>query len=63
MTVTQIIESLGGSKVLADSLGKTPAAVRVWKSRNRIPRAAWPDIISRYPDVTMDVLLKSERAA
>jgi hypothetical protein len=61
MNVAQIIESRGGAKALADALGKTPVAVRVWKSRNRIPRQAWPDLMARFPDITMDVLLASER--
>jgi hypothetical protein len=63
MNASQIIESHGGSKALADALGKTPVAVRVWKSRNRIPRAAWPEMLARFPDLTMDALLATERAA
>ena len=61
MNASQIIEKHGGPKALADALGKTAVAIRVWKSRNRIPRAAWPDIMSRFPEVTMEVLLATER--
>jgi hypothetical protein len=61
MNVAQIIESRGGAKALADALGKTPVAVRVWKSRNRIPRSAWPDLMAKFPDLTLDQLLASER--
>jgi hypothetical protein len=61
MTVTQIIESRGGAKALAEALGKTPVAIRVWKSRNRIPRQAWPDLMAKFPDLTLDDLRASER--
>jgi hypothetical protein len=61
MTVTEIIESRGGAKALAEALGKTPVAIRVWKSRNRIPRQARPDLMAKLPDLTLDDLRASER--
>lgn len=37
--------------------GRTEAAVRVWKHRNRFPRNAWPELATTFPDeLTLDVL-------
>lgn len=60
--VAQFIEARGEA-ALAEAAGVEPNTVRVWKARNRIPRKAWPELIAAFPDVTMDVLLGTERAA
>lgn len=59
----EIIEGLGGATAVAQATGYEPNAVRQWKHRKRLPRKAWPDLIAAFPGVTMDVLLKAERAA
>lgn len=58
-----IIHAKGGPAAFAAAVGKEPGAVRLWKHRNRFPRNAWPEIISAYPDLTLDVLRKVEKAA
>lgn len=62
-SASDIIEEKGGSAIFAERVGQTPGAVRVWKSRNRFPRTAWPEINSAFPDLTLDVLKEIERAA
>lgn len=57
----QFVEDTGASAI-ATALGMKPAAVRMWKLRNRIPRTAWPDLIERVPGVTLDSLRKLEAA-
>lgn len=37
ITAEEIIESLGGTKVVADILGIRPPSVSEWKTRNEIP--------------------------
>lgn len=61
-TASQIIEDKGGSAEFARACGLEPAAVRMMKHRNKLPRAAWPEIMTAFPDVTLDVLKASEGA-
>lgn len=58
----EIIEAHGGSIGFARKIGKTAGAVRVWKHRNRIPRTAWPDIIAAFPEISLEILMITERA-
>lgn len=37
ITAEEIIESLGGTKIVADILGIRPPSVSEWKARNEIP--------------------------
>lgn len=59
----QIIESKGGSAAFAKACGLEPSAVRMMKHRNKLPRSAWPEIMTAFPDLTLDVLRASEAAA
>ena len=45
-----------GAKVIADKLGVPAGRVRVWKSRNVVPRSAWAELIDAFPDITLDQL-------
>jgi hypothetical protein len=58
MTHSDIIERKG-TTAFAEALSISPAHVRVWKSR-RIPRAAYADIITVFPDISLDDLKAGE---
>jgi hypothetical protein len=60
--VAEFIEAKGGTKVVADKLDLKPAAVRMWRQRNRLPRTKWPEIIEHL-NTTLDELQRVERAA
>ena len=62
-TVAQIIDGKGGSAAFAKSCGLEPSAVRMMKHRNKLPRAAWPEIMTAFPDLTLDVLKATEAQA
>lgn len=51
-----------GTKAIAEATGQPPAHVRVWKHR-RIPRAVYADLITAFPDVTLDMLRAGEPSA
>ena len=51
-----------GTQAVAKACGITPAHVRVWKHR-RIPRSAYADLITAFPDVSLDMLKAGEAAA
>lgn len=57
---TQFIEAAGVENVAA-ATGRTEAAVRVWKTRNVLPREAWLELSVAYPELTLDVLRKMEK--
>jgi hypothetical protein len=59
MMHSQII-SAKGAKVIADRLAIPAGRVRVWKTRNVIPRSAWAELIDAYPDVTLEALKAGE---
>ena len=59
MMHSQIVAAKG-AKVIADKLGIPAGRVRVWKTRNVIPRSAWAELIDAYPDVTLEVLKAGE---
>jgi len=61
-TPSRIIKAKGGPARVATLVGKTPGAVRVWKYRDQFPREAWPEIMTAFPEVTLDELLRMERA-
>lgn len=61
-TAAQIIDDKGGPASVAALTGRTPGAVRVWKHRNQIPREAWPEVMTAYPDLTLQKLIAAERA-
>jgi hypothetical protein len=61
-TASAIIEDKNGPAAFARALGCNANKVRVWKCRNTIPRTAWPDVVRAFPDLTLDVLLGTERA-
>lgn len=60
--VSQFIDAKGVA-TLAHAAGVEPNTVCVWRARKRIPRRVWPELIAKLPDVTMDALLATERAA
>lgn len=61
-TPAQLIEQKGAA-LIAERLGMNVVAVRMWKSRNRIPRSAWPELAQHFPELTQDVLRAVEKAA
>lgn len=60
-TPADLIDAKGGNAVVAKDVGVSEGAVALWKHRVRIPRAIWPDLMLRYEDVTLHVLLAIER--
>lgn len=59
-TASQIIDAKGGSAAFAKAAGLEPTAVRMMKHRNKLPRAAWPEIMTAFADITLDVLIATE---
>ena len=56
MTTHSDLIAAKGSAEIAAKLGVPAINVRMWKSRNTIPRAAWAELIDAYPDITREVL-------
>jgi hypothetical protein len=56
----EIIDEKGGPAVFAEKVGKSAGAVRLWKHRNQFPRDAWPEIITAFPDISMERLMELE---
>ena len=61
MTHAEIIASKGTPEMAA-KLGVPAGHIRVWKNR-RIPRSAYGEIMSAFPDVTLDMLKAGEPVA
>jgi hypothetical protein len=61
-TVKAFIESKGGNNAVAAATGYQPGAVALWVHRNRLPRAAWPEVLMAYADVSLRDLLALEAA-
>lgn len=61
-TPREMICAIGVSR-LAEAAGARPETVRVWKTRNQIPRNAWPEVSAAFPHLTVNRLLEIERAA
>jgi hypothetical protein len=62
-TAAQIIEEKGGSAAFAKACGLEPSAVRMMKHRNKLPRSVWPEVMTAFPDLTLDVLMVTEAAS
>lgn len=50
-------------KTLGLVLGRREATIRMWSSRNVIPRDVWPDIMRRVPEIGLTDLLSMEAAS
>lgn len=59
-TAAEIIDAKGGPAAIERATGHKAGAVSVWRHRNRIPRSAWPEIMTAFPDITLDVLKATE---
>jgi len=59
-SAAEIIVAKGGPSTFADKIKRNPGAVRVWKHRNYFPREAWPEIITAFPDLPLEKLIKIE---
>jgi len=44
-----LLDELGSYTEVAAKIGVAPGVVATWRSRNAIPRSAWPDLMLRYP--------------
>jgi hypothetical protein len=55
-TAADIIDEKGGPAEFAQKIGATVDEVRVWKTRNRLPRTRWLEIHEAYRDLTLAVL-------
>lgn len=44
-TFASVIETFGGSAVLARAIGEEEGTVRQWKGRESIPAKCWPKIV------------------
>lgn len=61
MDHAQIIDTKG-APTISDALNVSLGHVRVWRSRNTIPRSRYADIITAFPDVSLDMLKAGEAA-
>lgn len=61
-TASDLIVNHGDAEGFAAAINARVGTVRVWKSRNSIPRTAWPEIQRAIPNVTLESLLETERA-
>lgn len=52
-----------GISTIASKLKLRHGTVKQWKTRNKIPRDHWPEISRAFPELTIEKLLKVERAA
>jgi len=59
-SAASIIEQNGGPSAFAEKVGKRPGAVRVWKHRNQFPREVWPEILTAFPDISLEKLMDME---
>lgn len=59
----QLIDRKGGTNTFAAAIGKRPGAVRMMRHRKRLPREVWPEIMTAFPDVSLEDLLATEPAA
>ncbi len=61
ITHADLIAAKGAAEIAA-RLGVPPINVRMWKSRNTIPRSAWAELIDAYPEITLEVLKAANHA-
>jgi hypothetical protein len=61
-TAAELIERKGGAASFARAIGHEASAVRMMKHRNKLPRAAWPEILEAFPDVSIADLKAIESA-
>lgn len=62
MQARKFIDDHGGSTAVARAIGVEVGTVRVWRSRNILPRTKWPEITLAFDDVTLATLLSIEAA-
>ncbi len=62
ITARDLIEQKGGNSAVAAATGYQPGAVALWRHRNRLPRTAWPELMTAFPDITLADLLAIESA-
>lgn len=61
-TPATLIKDRGGPHAVARALGIKPGAVRMWAQRNVLPRAAWPELLDAFPDLSIEALREIEAA-
>lgn len=52
-----------GAQIVAEATGRELGAVRVWKTRNRFPRAAWLELAQAFPELDLETLKKLDSEA
>lgn len=55
-----LIDSLGGDDAFAAALAVPVGTVRVWKTRGRLPRTVWPEVMQAWPHVGLPKLIEIE---
>ncbi len=60
-TPISFIDGRGGPTAVAVATGYNVGAVNLWRHRNKIPRSAWPEVLTAYSDVTIADLLEIEQ--
>lgn len=61
--VAQFIDARGGDAAVADKLGLTEGAVKMWKHRKRLPKTKYLELLEAFPGTTVEDLKKVEAAA
>ena len=59
--ISQFVSDHGGPTAIARAAGFTVGSVSQWKQKGRIPRTAWPELITVFSDVTLGQMLEIER--
>ena len=57
-----LIESKG-ARTVQDAAGVARGTVDSWKSRRRIPRDVWPDLLLAFPELGLNDLIRMEGAS
>jgi hypothetical protein len=71
MTPAEFIDEKGGPAAMARAIEEAcpqlerpinAGSIALWRHRNKIPRANWPEVMDAYPDLTMPDLRAMENA-
>lgn len=61
MTFAEFIAETG-AQTISGRLGLDASQIYVWKTRNRIPRERWPELLIAFPDLKVDDLFAMDHS-
>ena len=62
MTFAEFIAKRG-AQTISSRLGRDVSQIYVWKTRNKIPRERWPELLVAFEDLTVDDLFAMAHAS